>query len=98
MSPSSRGRGLKFIHPSCRLSVKTVALFTRAWIEITNGYKLNVIRQVALFARAWIEITPNMRTIRGCLVALFARAWIEMVSLYLCQRGDLSRPLCEGVD
>ena len=33
-----------------------VALFTRAWIEITTPTELGNIRRVALFTRAWIEI------------------------------------------
>ena len=33
-----------------------VALFTRAWIEITTVYFDNHIGTVALFTRAWIEI------------------------------------------
>ena len=33
-----------------------VALFTRAWIEILIGKKINIYYDVALFTRAWIEI------------------------------------------
>ena len=35
---------------------KTVALFTRAWIEINSLKILIPIIEVALFTRAWIEI------------------------------------------
>ena len=34
MSPSSRGRGLKFAEIKTYIGDRTVALFTRAWIEI----------------------------------------------------------------
>ena len=33
-----------------------VALFARAWIEITNACVVHFKSDVALFARAWIEI------------------------------------------
>ena len=34
-SPSLRGRGLKSFYPTCKTFHKFVALFTRAWIEIS---------------------------------------------------------------
>ena len=34
----------------------TVALFTRAWIEISSSMSLEKATDVALFTRAWIEI------------------------------------------
>ena len=56
LSPSLRGRGLKY--RLCLLCIRQplVALFARAWIEIAiaDGSTSAVI--VALFARAWIEI------------------------------------------
>ena len=61
MSPSLRGRGLKYRSLGLRL-VQAVALFTRAWIEITAEiYRVN-IDTVALFTRAWIEIA-NLKKI-----------------------------------
>ena len=36
LSPSSRGRGLKFLIARKNTKSETVALFTRAWIEIMN--------------------------------------------------------------
>ena len=36
--------------------MKRVALFTRAWIEITWNIAICRIAPVALFTRAWIEI------------------------------------------
>ena len=38
------------------LTLHKVALFTRAWIEITSGWNFFVHSFVALFTRAWIEI------------------------------------------
>ena len=35
---------------------KKVALFTRAWIEISRAYRRKQSDFVALFTRAWIEI------------------------------------------
>ena len=55
-----------------------VALFARAWIEITAYASLVGSAMVALFARAWIEIdTEPLPQAKRC-VALFARAWIEI--------------------
>ena len=55
-----------------------VALFTRAWIEI-SGKDLSIIAiDVALFTRAWIEIPLPRRAVFVIFVALFTRAWIEM--------------------
>ena len=39
---------------------KEVALFTRAWIEISAKYPFFVKNSVALFTRAWIEIMWNI--------------------------------------
>ena len=38
------------------MSAIVVALFTRAWIEITFGFVTLTISPVALFTRAWIEM------------------------------------------
>ena len=37
-------------------TVREVALFTRAWIEIASGVLVSGKLTVALFTRAWIEI------------------------------------------
>ena len=55
-SPSSRGRGLKFIELEKEQQTKQVALFTRAWIEMSLTSSLICDIVVALFTRAWIEI------------------------------------------
>ena len=56
MSPSSRGRGLKYLNDvECGYLIP-VALFTRAWIEIINGVSSFIEKIVALFTRAWIEM------------------------------------------
>ena len=54
-----------------------VALFARAWIEISLPLLQELLRCVALFARAWIEITTMLCCYKQN-VALFARAWIEI--------------------
>ena len=40
-----------------------VALFARAWIEITNACVVHFKSDVALFARAWIEIISGTLTV-----------------------------------
>ena len=75
-----------------------VALFARAWIEITNACVVHFKSDVALFARAWIEMNMLIIYIINTHVALFARAWIEIMSLEKATDLTVSRPLCEGVD
>ena len=55
-SPSSRGRGLKYEKRTILNQLRSVALFTRAWIEIIQKNTLQTAVTVALFTRAWIEI------------------------------------------
>ena len=43
--------------------MKTVALFTRAWIEILSILYRVFVKTVALFTRAWIEIRLQMLTL-----------------------------------
>ena len=83
-SPSLRGRGLKYLlNKQFTLAIK-VALFARAWIEITKGVNHNLVIYVALFARAWIEISDRLGICkRHYKVALFARAWIEIIGTAL---------------
>ena len=64
MSPSLRGRGLKFFVFSLFVLVERVALFTRAWIEIQNRTTKEHEYAVALFTRAWIEITHSPLSFR----------------------------------
>ena len=59
LSPSSRGRGLKSDGTFVLGGIETVALFTRAWIEICQVIYLPASRSVALFTRAWIEMRPK---------------------------------------
>ena len=59
-----------------------VALFTRAWIEMSDKYPFFVKNSVALFTRAWIEIFATALYCLLYLVALFTRAWIEIVNCY----------------
>ena len=55
-SPSLRGRGLKSCTALTVNHNEYVALFTRAWIEISRCSPPNRQLPVALFTRAWIEI------------------------------------------
>ena len=55
-----------------------VALFTRAWIEITSNVPPLICFSVALFTRAWIEIVILCLRYMLLIVALFTRAWIEI--------------------
>ena len=98
MSPSLRGRGLKYCETQPLTSGAEVALFTRAWIEIMSLEKATDLTVVALFTRAWIEIingtviigrtwSPSLRG-RGLKYNL----GFEMSFLLPC------RPLYEGVD
>ena len=57
---------------------RLVALFTRAWIEITEEPIPHLITLVALFTRAWIEIALTVTENITEAVALFTRAWIEI--------------------
>ena len=75
-----------------------VALFTRAWIEISVNIFVVKVVYVALFTRAWIEIKFRANRAGGGAVALFTRAWIE---IDMGQWYDIAlkcRPLYEGVD
>ncbi len=56
LSPSSRGRGLKYGVYNDICMHAYVALFTRAWIEISLFENKASWNNVALFTRAWIEI------------------------------------------
>ena len=78
MSPSSRGRGLKSSYAVGKKDTPTVALFTRAWIEISIAPPVLIGKIVALFTRAWIEIFFVCEIVDLTLVALFTRAWIEI--------------------
>ena len=76
----------------------TVALFTRAWIEIKSFQPILGVAMVALFTRAWIEILSFVTMYNLAFVALFTRAWIEIVGWYAIDESDTGRPLHEGVD
>ncbi len=78
MSPSSRGRGLKLSINGVSSFIEKVALFTRAWIEMSSTSEDFKGVLVALFTRAWIEIEVGYIFDKDGNVALFTRAWIEM--------------------
>ena len=72
-----------------------VALFTRAWIEITATFRVNMQGYVALFTRAWIEILLAMEYRIILMVALFTRAWIE-IRLAVSLRQSITSPSSRG--
>ena len=98
MSPSSRGRGLKFRYKHNNTEKYQVALFTRAWIEIIPRVHRLIGVIVALFTRAWIEISRSFETFVLFAVALFTRAWIEIICVRIGDKVKAGRPLHEGVD
>ena len=64
--------------------IHAVALFARAWIEISNGNILAVALSSSPSLRGrGLKCCRHSLTIQEMLVALFARAWIEI-------KGDLS--------
>ena len=75
MSPSLRGRGLKYEIITQFSQRHGVALFTRAWIEIHQETRAEKRLFVALFTRAWIEILG----ICICLRIAFGRPLYEGV-------------------
>ena len=75
-----------------------VALFTRAWIEMSKLYPRYLRLLVALFTRAWIEMADMVCQPDFLAVALFTRAWIEIALRSDELQGALGRPLHEGVD
>ena len=78
LSPSSRGRGLKYKTITQFSHGFDVALFTRAWIEMARPLITKSLKKVALFTRAWIEIYEKVIKNQVLSVALFTRAWIEI--------------------
>ena len=77
-SPSSRGRGLKFVlYPLDITHQKSPSSRGRG---LKYRPYLSYIRRlrVALFTRAWIEIKLYPKDIKSYNVALFTRAWIEI--------------------
>ena len=97
-SPSSRGRGLKCHSDFEKNQITLVALFTRAWIEISFAVATADVTIVALFTRAWIEIDTVYFANGIIIVALFTRAWIEIKRTTPSLPMLMSRPLHEGVD
>ena len=76
----------------------SVALFTRAWIEISSIDDEILKKEVALFTRAWIEIAMAIAACAEGAVALFTRAWIEICFCLRDKFTGAGRPLHEGVD
>ena len=72
-----------------------VALFTRAWIEISTAISVLKTSLVALFTRAWIEILHGFYEQEAASVALFTRAWIE-IPTHLSRVGSCVSPSSRG--
>ena len=70
---------MKFFALNFADTIRYVALFARAWIEICLLLRVTQYTRVALFARAWIEISIISSLVFTIVVALFARAWIEII-------------------
>ena len=76
--------------------MSSVALFTRAWIEIGFSIARISVSLVALFTRAWIEITPPLSVGIFALVALFTRAWIEILPVIWVKVAVFKSPSSRG--
>ena len=74
----SRERGLKSRSRKFSTTLKAVAPFAGAWIEMIKVLLVGVTRLVAPFAGAWIEIAHTALTAAPTEVAPFAGAWIEI--------------------
>ena len=97
-SPSLRGRGLKYSQSIVWQRRNIVALFTRAWIEITASTVASPAVAVALFTRAWIEIeSVYLRDNESFCRPLYEGVdW--NVNMMLLPSLSECRPLYEGVD
>ena len=89
---------MKYLRQNYFVRQPKVALFTRAWIEISKNKIQGVAMEVALFTRAWIEIIRAKDGSQTTAVALFTRAWIEMAAISQLGTTKSSRTLHEGVD
>ena len=90
LSPSSRGRGLKF----CLLDLLHKLFLSPSSRGRGLKYCISLLyvalHNVALFTRAWIEMcASNVPSLCG-LVALFTRAWIEITSEFSDYYGSKS--------
>ena len=70
---------MKYQHSCKHFTSEFVALFTRAWIEISIDFTKSFDYRVALFTRAWIEMSTIWYEYPVIAVALFTRAWIEII-------------------
>ena len=59
----------------------SVALYARAWVEISAIALTSSASLVALYARAWVEISSIFVRSETMAVALYARAWVEIYLL-----------------
>ena len=97
VSPSSRGRGLKYIKHFIQHHCAPVALFTRAWIEISQYITYHLpkmspssrgrgLKSLLIFSFVSLYTSPSSRG-RGL-------KWHSC----RCEWRHASRPLHEGVD
>ena len=77
-SPSSRGRGLKYLFSFYSLILCRSPSSRGRGLKSLQFLCQSPYRLVALFTRAWIEIDSQRNIDRDRSVALFTRAWIEM--------------------
>ena len=77
-SPSLRGRGLKSPNPPTPYQLHTVALFTRAWIEICLKRLPSIKKRSPSLRGRGLKYYTVLPTKCQELVALFTRAWIEI--------------------
>ena len=98
MSPSLRGRGLKYCTTLCTPQGCRVALFTRAWIEIQITRFIGADSgSPSLRGRGLKYMIRSNQDIQRA-VALFTRAWIEICVVLYVVVFVKCRPLYEGVD
>ena len=77
-SHPSRVRGLKYEGELRNDTLKRVAPFTGAWVEIEEWWLMTVPEQVAPFTGAWVEIRTRRCSIWSRVVAPFTGAWVEI--------------------
>ena len=78
LSLPSRERGLKSRTTRFTATLKLVAPFAGAWIEIVLTPMIATEEDVAPFAGAWIEISQTFAYTMVVFVAPVAGAWIEI--------------------
>ena len=96
MSPSLRGRGLKYIQGRALAMPAPSPSLRGRGLKSNIVSAIHVVQAVALFARAWIEIACMKWQCHGVYVALFARAWIEISDTMSKYRMSVRSPSLRG--